>query len=111
MELRSSTSQSGRKAEVVVVGPDGARLGTVMLSGRHVTVGRLPGANEIVLQPDPDRLVTRIAHCTLERDGARWFVVDGGSVNGTFLRRQGVLQRVTDRTALHDGDGICVLAS
>ena len=30
----------------------------------------------------------------------RWFIVDGGSVNGTFLRRGGELQLVGGRTAL-----------
>jgi hypothetical protein len=69
-------------AELVVLGPDGGRIADLELSGSRVTVGRLP-ENDVVLQPDPDRLVTRSAHCTLERDGARWVVVDGGSVNGT----------------------------
>ena len=62
-------------------------------------------------QPDPELLVTRAAHCTLEREEARWFVVDGGSVNGTFVRRGQELRRVTERAPLHDGDAVCVLAS
>jgi len=37
-------------------------------------------------------------------------VVDGGSVNGTFLRRGEELRRVAGRTALHDGDVVCILA-
>ena len=56
-------------------------------------------------------LVTRAAHCTLEREEARWFVVDGGSVDGTFVRRGQELRRVTERAPLHDGDAVCVLAS
>ena len=106
-----STPLERARADVVVSGPDGSELDRVALSGASVTVGRLPDANDIALQPDPELLVTRSAHCTLERDGDRWFVVDGGSVNGTFLRRGGELQPVTERTALHDGDVICVLAS
>ncbi len=104
MELRSS-------AEVVVSAPDGGVVASVELTGSRITVGRLPEANDIALQPDTERLVTRAAHCTLERDGARWLVVDGGSVNGTFVRRHGELQPVRGRTTLHDGDVICVLAS
>ena len=103
--------EGGRGAEVVVSGPGGAAPVGVALSGSRVTVGRLAAINDIALQPDPELLVTRAGHCTLERDGTRWFVVDGGSVNGTFLRRGGELRRVTGRAALHDGDVVCVLAS
>jgi hypothetical protein len=111
MESRSSPAERGRPAEVAVFGPDGAPLGTVELSAQRVTVGRLAEVNDIALQPDPELLVTRIAHCTLERAGAQWFVVDGGSVNGTYVRRGDALQRVNGRAALHDGDVVCVLAS
>jgi hypothetical protein len=109
MESRSSPAE--RSAELVVFGPDGAGLETVELSSQRVTVGRLPEVNDIALQPDPELLVTRSAHCTLERVGAQWFVVDGGSVNGTYLRRGSELQRVNGRAVLHDGDVVCVLAS
>jgi DNA-binding winged helix-turn-helix (wHTH) protein len=110
MEFRSSSRGPGA-AEVVVSAPDGAPLARVELSGKRVTSGRLPELNDIALQPDPEFLVTRARHCTFERDGQRWFVVDGGSVNGTFLRRGDALQRVSERAALRDGDVICVLAS
>jgi DNA-binding winged helix-turn-helix (wHTH) protein len=100
-----------RAAEIAVFGPDGDELASVVLSGERVTVGRLPDINDIALQPDPELLVTRAAHCTFEREGAHWFVVDGGSVNGTFLRRGGDLRRLSERTPLHDGDAVCVVAS
>jgi DNA-binding winged helix-turn-helix (wHTH) protein len=112
MEFPSSLRERGRGAEVVVVSaPDGATLASVELSGKRITVGRLADLNDIALKPDPEQLVTRAGHCTLKRDGTRWFVVDGGSVNGTFLRRGNTLNRVSERTALRDGDVICVLAS
>lgn len=97
-------------AELTVLRRDGAES-TVALAGDRVTVGRLPDANDIVLQPDPELHVTRVAHCTLEREAGRWFVVDGGSVNGTFLRRGTSRTRLTTREALRDGDVICILAS
>jgi hypothetical protein len=97
-------------AELVVSGP-GAPPRRVFLTGARVTVGRLADANDVALEPDPQQLVTRSGHLTLERQGAEWFLVDGGSVNGTFLRRDGDLRRVTGRTPLHDGDVACVLAA
>lgn len=96
-------------AELVVSGP-GLVPRRVLLTGARVTVGRLPDANDVALEPDPQQLVTRTGHLVLERRGTEWLLVDGGSVNGTFLRRDGDLRRVTDRTPLHDGDVACVLA-
>jgi hypothetical protein len=101
----------GSSAEVVATGPDGDVITTVALAGGRVTVGRLPNVNDIALQPDPELLVTRRAHCTFEREGTRWSVVDGGSVNGTFVRRAGSLQQVAGRMPLHGGDVVAVLAS
>jgi DNA-binding winged helix-turn-helix (wHTH) protein len=109
--MESRPLEEERGAEIVVSGPDGSVLASVSLLGTRVTVGRLPDLNDIALQPDTELLITRAGHFTLERAGAHWFVVDGGSVNGTFLRRGSTLQRLTERTALHDGDVVCVLAS
>jgi DNA-binding winged helix-turn-helix (wHTH) protein len=97
-------------AELVVVGPGGARIASIPLAGR-VTVGRLPELNDVALQPDPELFVSRTAHCVLESVGGQWEVVDGGSVNGTLLRREGRLERVQGRAVLRDGDVVCVLAS
>jgi len=111
MESPSSPGERRRGAEVVVFGPDGTAIHTAALSGTRVTVGRLRDVNNIALEPDTELLVTRDSHCTLEREGSGWSIVDGGSVNGTYLRRGGGLQRVNGRAPLHDGDVICVLAS
>ena len=101
----------GTAAEVAVSGPAGGPPETVRLTGSRVTVGRLRDANDIALEPDPELLVTRVAHCTFEADGPRWFVIDGGSVNGTFVRRNGVLEQVRERKQLREGDVVCVLGS
>jgi DNA-binding winged helix-turn-helix (wHTH) protein len=111
MEFRSPSDERGRRAEIVVSSPDGEVLRKVALAGDRVTVGRLPEANDIALQPDPELLVTRVAQCTFEREGSHWVVVDGGGVNGTFLRRGGTTQQLTERTALRGGDVISVLGS
>jgi hypothetical protein len=99
MERHSQARERGHGAQVVVLDPEGVVLATVPLSDPRVTVGRLPDANDIALQPDPERFVTRAAHCTLERDGGQWFLVDGGSVNGTFVRRGGAPERVHGRAS------------
>jgi DNA-binding winged helix-turn-helix (wHTH) protein len=111
MESRALPSERSRAAQVVVRAADGSVLTAVPLSGARVTVGRLPDANDIALQPDPERLVTRAAHCSFEREGSHWFIADGGSVNGTLLRRTGEVTRVAGRVELQDGDVVCVLAS
>ena len=96
---------------VVVSGPEGAAPATVELSGERVTVGRLPEVNDIALEPDPEHLVTRAEHCAFESAGSTWSIVDGDSVNGTFVRRGGELKRVDGRMPLRDGDVVCVMAS
>jgi hypothetical protein len=109
--MESRESHGVPEARLLVTGPSGERLASFTLASTPVTIGRLPELNDIALQPDPELLVTRAAHCTLERDGRRWFVVDGGSVNGTYVRRGGEIRRVEERTPLSDGDAVCVLAS
>jgi DNA-binding winged helix-turn-helix (wHTH) protein len=111
MESRSSPEEHGRRAEIVVSGPDGEVLGRIALAERRVTVGRLREANDIALEPDPERLVTRAGHCAFEPHREGWLIVDGSSVNGTFLRRAGTLDRVTQPTPLRDGDVVSVLAA
>jgi hypothetical protein len=98
-------------AKVVVSGPAGADRATVTLSGERVTVGRLAEVNNISLEPDPEHLVTRAEHCVFERTGDAWSIVDGGGVNGTFVRRGGQLRQVAGRMPLRSGDVVCVLAS
>jgi hypothetical protein len=104
METRSAAS-------VTVSAPDGAIGHRLGLSGDRVTVGRLADLNDISLEPDPEHLVTRAEHCAFERSGRNWSIVDGGSVNGTFVRRAGELKRVEGRLPLRDGDVVCVLGS
>ena len=107
MESRFPT----RAAQVALTGPGGDARGALALTGERVTAGRLAETNDIVLEPDPEMLVTRTAHFALEREGSHWFVVDGGSINGTYLRRGGEDRRVEGRMALQDGDVIRVLAA
>jgi hypothetical protein len=98
-------------AKVVVSGHPGADPATVELRGERVTVGRLPDVNDIALEPDPEHLVTRAEHCVFVRSGDAWSIVDGGGVNGTFVRRGSELKQVVGRMPLRDGDVVSILAS
>jgi len=89
--------------------PGGRGTRTVVLTEERVSVGRLAETNDISLEPDTQLLVGRTGHCTLVLEGGRWYVVDGGSVNGTFVRRGRDLHPVHGRAALHDGDVVCIL--
>lgn len=76
----------------------------------RLTIGRSHN-NEIVL-PDPDKKVSR-RHCAIKRQGDRWWLVDEGSANGTFLRQQGGSSemdvRAVETILLQDGDVILIL--
>jgi DNA-binding winged helix-turn-helix (wHTH) protein len=103
-------AQKGFEARLIVHGPDGEEHQVIELADERITVGRLPGLNDIALAPDPQKRVTRQEHCAFERDGSSWFVVDTGSVNGTFIRRAGERTRVSGRAELMDGDAVCIVA-
>jgi hypothetical protein len=93
---------------VTVYDPQGAERARIELSGEQLSVGRLPEVNDVALEPDPDQLVTRKQHCILLREGSRWYVADQRSANGTFVRREGELVRISEETQLNDGDVVCI---
>jgi len=94
---------------LVVHDPDGAERDRVELSGERLVIGRLADVNDISLEPDPDQLVTRKAHCIIRRVGSRWLLADPGSANGTFIRRAGEMSRVSMVVELDDGDTVCII--
>ncbi len=91
-----------------VVGPRGETLSFEVTADR-ATIGRLPGFNDIALEPDPQQLVSRKAHCSVEREAGAWWVIDNGSVNRTFIRRGEKTEPVEGKEMLRDGDVILVL--
>lgn len=60
------------------------------------SIGRLPD-NDISLTEDPDSLITRIKHCTLERVAGQWTLTDN-STNGTRVQWDGEIQDITHQT-------------
>ncbi len=75
-----------------------------------ITIGR-QNNNHIVL-PDPQKKISR-HHCTLQYSNNRWWIVDKGSANGTFLQREidqpEIDVRSEDAIALRSGDYILIL--
>lgn len=92
-----------------VVSPDGYRSTHELGPGR-TRVGRatLDSAPELVLDPDPYRLVSRV-HCIVEHTEGTWSVTDNASDNGTILRRGGELTRIIGTVGLRHGDTILIV--
>jgi DNA-binding winged helix-turn-helix (wHTH) protein len=91
-----------------VHGPNGLHT-VVELGGVRIAVGREPSWNDVVLEPDPDGIVSR-EHCVLERRDHAWHVADCSSRNGTFLLRAGAMEPVRWPIPLVDGDVIRIHA-
>ena len=97
-----------------ITGPEGQQF-TCELSKERLSIGRLTELNDIAIEPDPQQLVTRMAHCSIERLAGGWWVVDNGSVNKTFLRSaacgrsSNCVKIVEGRASLADGDVILIL--
>ena len=91
-----------------VHGPNG-ELFVVELLKDHISIGRFREFNDIGLEPDPQQLVTRKTHCILEHEADTWWVIDNGSVNRTFVRREGEVEVVHGRAPIQDGDAIRLL--
>lgn len=91
-----------------VHGPQGEQF-TAELTKDRLTIGRFREFNDVGLEPDPQQLVTRKAHCVLEHEFDTWWIVDNGSVNRTFVVRASGVEVVNGRAPLQDGEAIRVL--
>ena len=76
----------------------------------YVYIGRQSN-NDIVLS-DPQKKISR-HHCSIQYRNNRWWIVDEGSSNGTFLQREidqpEIDVRSEDKIALRSGDYILIL--
>lgn len=89
-------------------GPEGQDF-TIQFTKDRVLIGRFREFNDVALEPDPQQLITRKGHCTVEWAADGWCIIDNGSVNKTFIKRQQALEIVIGRALIHDGDTICIL--
>ena len=62
-----------------VYGPNG-ETSEIELATDHITMGRFAEFNDVGLKPAPQQLVTRKAHCVLEREADTWRVINNGNV-------------------------------
>ncbi|MBW2663033.1 MAG: winged helix-turn-helix domain-containing protein [Deltaproteobacteria bacterium] len=81
------------------------------LKNVQTIIGRLQDVNEIALEPDPQKLVTRHMHCAIEIKSHFYWVVDNASKNGTFLKRLDVVKRILGEEKLQHRDTIRILAN
>jgi DNA-binding winged helix-turn-helix (wHTH) protein len=76
----------------------------------YIYIGRQSN-NHIVL-PDPEKKISR-HHCSIQYKNNRWWILDEGSSNGTFLQREidqpEIDVRSEDKIALRSGDYILIL--
>jgi DNA-binding winged helix-turn-helix (wHTH) protein len=79
------------------------------ISDEKLLIGRLPDINDIALQPDPQSLVTRHMHCFIEIRNSTGWLIDNASKNGTFLKRNNLMQRISGEIKLQDNDCIMIL--
>jgi hypothetical protein len=76
----------GHTARVIVVGDEER---SAVIADVHFQIGRWPDND---LQVAWDHKVSR-QHCRLLRQGTRWYVVDCGTTNGTWVNEEQILER------------------
>jgi DNA-binding winged helix-turn-helix (wHTH) protein len=92
-----------------ITGPEGENF-RIEIKTERATIGRLEEWNDVSLSPDPQQLISRKAHASIEYQQG-WWLIDNGSVNRTFIRheRNQPLEVVQGRIPLHDGETVCIL--
>ena len=74
-----------------------------------ILIGRLPDINDISLLPDPQNLITRYMHCFIEIRNSTGWLIDNASKNGTFIKRNNIIQKLNGEIKLQDNDCIMIL--
>jgi pSer/pThr/pTyr-binding forkhead associated (FHA) protein len=80
----------------------------IVLDKDKVTIGRLDNLNDIPLLPDDQHLVTRNMHCAVEKKDSTAWLIDNTSINGTFIMRGNIMQKVKGEFKLQDNDVIMI---
>ena len=97
-EVEVDRSVFGPEVGLLVV-VQGAKAGArIALDSDLVTIGRHPESDVFL-----DDVTVSRRHAEVRRDGARYWVRDVGSLNGTYVNRS-----LTDEAELNDGDEVQV---
>lgn len=92
-----------------VVDPNGKKFKHGFENAR-IVIGRLAEANDIALESDPQKLITRYMHCAIEARSGTYWLIDNASKNGTFLKRKGNMKRIHGEERIQNQDFILILA-
>ena len=87
------------------------KLQKIEIKDDKVIIGRLADFNDIALEPDPQKFVTRYMHCSIEYKNGMYWLIDNDSKNGTFLKREKVIQKIRGEIKLANKDQILILAN
>ena len=93
---------------IIIEGLDN-RAKKLPLKKDKLIIGRLKSENDISLEPDPQKLVTRYMHCSIEYEINAFWVIDNASKNGTFLKHQNQVKRICGKERLTNNDSILIL--
>jgi DNA-binding winged helix-turn-helix (wHTH) protein len=74
-------------------------------------LGRLKTINDISLEPDPQKLITRYMHCSIEFENNSYWVIDNASKNGTFIRKDNIVKKINGKEKLYNNNLIQILGS
>lgn len=84
---------------------------TIQIKKDKLIIGRLKAENTISLEPDPQRLITRYMHCSIEYEINSYWILDNASKNGTFIQHLNQTKRICGKERLNNNDTILILGS
>jgi len=76
-----------------------------------IIIGRLKNSNDISLEPDSQKLVTRYMHCSIELENNSYWIIDNASKNGTFIKKDEQVKKIIGKEKLSNNDLILILSN
>ncbi len=107
---QASISKKNYTPYLVIQSPEKNKTNFIIYKER-TTIGRLKDINDISLEPDLQKLITRHMHCSIEYENNICWIIDNASKNGTFLKRDNSVNRINGKEKLTNNDIILVLGS